>query len=151
MDSTFFLSTKQTPTPRQKDNSISFHFWQLTAMRSTRIVTSQSMILVHYFTRFFSNFFLVALTTRSSKWAYAVTRAMAEKTRATNRCDWGKCLCGRCCSSHLCSARQKKRGWGQGDFAHLKFCLQCEPTWLPGSLFLGDEFVSYFLRKREGI
>lgn len=81
-----------------------------------------------------------------------MTRAMTEKTRATNRCDWSN-VCAADVVVHTCAVRAKKRRWGQGDFAHLKFCLHCEPTWLPGSLFslLGNEFVSYFLRKREGI
>lgn len=72
-----------------------------------------------------------------------MTRAIAEKTRATNRCDWSN-VCAADVVVHTCAVRDKKRGWRQGDFAHLKFCLHCEPTWLPGSLFLGTSLSHIF-------
>ena len=50
---------------------------------------------------------------------------------------------------HTCAVRDKKRRWGQGDFGHLKFCLHCEPTWLPGSLFLGTSLCHIFYVKEK--
>ena len=72
-----------------------------------------------------------------------MTRAMAEKTRATNRCDWSN-VCAVDVVVHTCAVRNEKRVWGQGDFAHLKFYLHYAPTWLPGSLFLGTSLSHIF-------
>lgn len=53
---------------------------------------------------------------------------------------------------HSCAVHdKKKRGWGQGDFCSFEVLSSMRTNVVARVSLLGNEFVSYFLRKREGI
>lgn len=79
-----------------------------------------------------------------------MTRAMAEKTRATNRCDWSN-VCAADVVVHTCAVRDKKKGVEAGGLCSFEVLSSLRTNVVARVSLLGNEFVSYFLRKREGI